>query len=254
MSDRVGLFVAGVQKAGTTSLDAYLRLHPGLAGPSVKETHVFDDETQDWSEPPDERLDSYYPLAARKQGLLRFEATPITSFWPSGLERVRSYNGQARIIIILRDPIERAWSHWSMERHRGAEDLDFAQAIRDGRRRMTSDECGPALRAFSYVERGFYAAQIRRARRLFPDRQLLFLEYARLFADVPAALSRIAGFADLPAFPEVPRIRANSNPRPGETMSPEDIAYLQEVFRTDAQEAVALAGIEAAHWLTFRTH
>lgn len=249
MSDRVGLFIAGVQKAGTTSLDAYLRLHPGLAGPSVKETHVFDDETLDWREPPDERLHAHY--APGNTGL-RFEATPITIFWPPALARVRRYNPRARIIIILRDPIERAWSQWSMERHHGTEDLEFAQAIRAGRSRIKPGEYGPALRYFSYVERGLYTAQIRRALMLFPAAQVLFLDYARLFADVPAALARIADFAGLPPFPEVPYIRTRSNPRPGETISPADIAYLRGIFREDAREAVALAGIEGSHWLTFR--
>lgn len=251
MNERVGLFIAGVQKAGTTSLDAHLRLHPGLSGPSIKETHVFDDETQDWQRPPDSRLHAFYQAA--KPGILRFEATPITTFWPSALARVRRYNEQARIIMILRDPIERAWSHWSMERHRGTEYLDFAEAIRGGRARIGSLEIAEAaLRDFSYVERGFYASQIRRALTLFPARQLLFLDYARLFADVPAALAQIADFAGLSPFPPVPLVRANANPRPHETLSPEDVGFLREVFQDDAREAVALAGIEAEHWLTFR--
>lgn len=248
--ERVGLFIAGVQKAGTTSLDAYLRLHPDLIGPSVKETHVFDDETLDWSQPPDERLHAFYPPARRDE--LRFEATPITSFWPPALARVRRYNPHARIVIILRDPIERAWSQWCMQRHHGTEPLAFAEAIREGRRRLEAGAPESAWRLFSYVERGMYTAQIRRALMLFSDKQVLLLDHATLFRDVAGALRRIADFANIAPFPRVPHIRANSNPYPQDGPSPADIAYLRGVFAEDAREAVQLAGIEASHWPTLQ--
>ncbi|MBX9700198.1 MAG: sulfotransferase domain-containing protein, partial [Acetobacteraceae bacterium] len=111
---RIGVFVAGVQKAGTTTLFAHLRRHPGLVAPTAeKELHVFDDETIDWRAPIDwSRLHARFP-AERRCGL-RFEATPITLFWPPALARIRAYNPAARIILIFRDPIGRAVSQWRM--------------------------------------------------------------------------------------------------------------------------------------------
>lgn len=248
MSPRVGLFIAGVQKAGTTSLDQYLRQHGELAAPAVKETHFFDDETLDWTAPPYERLHAFYPPP--RAGQMRFEATPISSFWTPALGRIRRYNPQARIILILRDPIERAWSHWSMEVHRGTETFSFAEAITTGRARLVGAPLGPAWRDHSYVERGFYLPQIRRALLLFPDAQLLFLE-SRALADDPAGtLARIAAFAGIAPFPPVAPLRERANPLAGAAPRPEDVALLRALYATDTRAAVALAGIDAAHWPT----
>ncbi|WAC29198.1 sulfotransferase family protein [Ancylobacter sp. SL191] len=248
MSERVGLFVAGVQKAGTTSLDAYLRQHPALAAPSVKETHFFDDEALTWEDPPYERLHAFYPPA--RAGVMRFEATPISSFWPPALARIRRYNPQARIILLLRDPIERAWSHWSMEVHRGTETLSFSDAITVEPARLKGAPLGPAWRDQSYVERGFYLGQVRRALLLFPDTQLLFLESRALAADPAGTLARIAAFAGIDAFPPVSPRRERANPFPHRVPQPRDVARLRELFAPDTRAAVALADIDAAHWPT----
>lgn len=251
MNERVGLFVIGVQKAGTTSLDAYLRLHPSLAGPAVKETHFFDDEDVAWDAPPYERLHSYYPFPV--EGRLRFEATPASSFWPPALGRIRRYNPAARIIMLLRDPIARAWSHWAMESHRGVEALSFSDAIRSGRQRVADAPLGPAWRDYSYVERGLYLPQVRRALMLFPDSQLLFLESQSLLKDAAATLARIADFAGIEAFPPVPEIRERPNPLRGLAPNGRDVALLKDLFVEDAREAVALTGIDADHWPTLRS-
>lgn len=251
MTERVGLFVAGVQKAGTTSLDAYLRLHSSLVGPQVKETHFFDDESVTWDAPDYARLHAFYPPP--REGALRFEATPVSSFWTPALGRIRRYNATARIIILLRDPIARAWSHWSMEIHRGAETLSFSDAIRGGRRRLAEAPLGAAWRDHSYVERGFYLAQIRRALMLFPDSQLLFLDSRSLLNDAAGTLARIAEFSGIAPFPAVPLIRERPNPNPRTAPNQRDTALLRELFVEDAREAVALAGIDADHWPTLRS-
>lgn len=248
MSDRIGLFVAGVQKAGTTSLDSYLRLHPSLSGPSVKETHFFDDENISWNAPPYERLHAFYPPHA--QGMLRFEATPASSFWAPSLARIRRYNPDARIILLLRDPIARAWSHWSMEVHRGAERLSFSDAITIGRQRFADAPLGPEWRDYSYVERGLYLGQLRRALLLFSRSQLLFLDSRSLAENAAGTLAQIADFAGLEPFPDVPAMRAMANPLPGASPSSRDVALLKELFADDAREAVSLAGIDARHWPT----
>ncbi|MBZ9674404.1 sulfotransferase family protein [Mesorhizobium sp. ES1-1] len=248
MNQKVGLFVAGVQKAGTTSLDAYLRMHPSLCGPIIKETHFFDDESIAWNSPPYERLHGFYPSSGKRA--LRFEATPVSSFWGPSMARIRRYNPGARIVILLRDPIARAWSHWSMEVHRGAERFSFSEAITVGRGRFAAAPLGPEWRDYSYVERGFYLAQIRRALLLFPHSQLLFLDSRSLAEDATGTLARIAAFAGIEPFPNVPEMRAMPNPRPGGGPSARDTALLRALFADDTREAVALAGIDARHWPT----
>lgn len=251
MSERIALFLAGMQKAGTTSLDAYLRRHPSLSGATVKETHFFDDESVSWDAPPYERLHAFYPPA--QKGVLRFEATPATSFWAPALQRIQRYNSSARIVLLLRDPTERAWSHWCMEFHRGTETLPFAEAIRSGRQRLDQARLDVAWRNWSYVERGFYGEQLRRARALFPDGQLLFLESDALRSDPAGTLARIAAFAGIDAFPDVPDMAERGNPLPGLCPRPDDVTLLQATFAADCREAVALAGIDARHWPTLAT-
>lgn len=248
MTLRTELFIAGVQKAGTTSIDAVLRQHPRLQGPVIKETHVFDDETWDWSQDPAACLDSFYPPAC--PGCLRFEATPITSFWPAALERVKRYNAAARIVIILRDPIERAWSHWCMEKSRGAEILTFPDAIRQGRNRLQQDTGGNAMRVFSYVERSLYLNQVQRAQALFPASQLLFLEFGKLILHPHDTVNRIAAFAGVEPFRHLRMSWLNSNPIRNTGPEPQDTAYLQELLADDARQAAELAGIDASDWLT----
>jgi hypothetical protein len=248
MTPKVDLFIAGVQKAGTTSLDAMLRQHPQLQGPNVKETHVFDDETWDWELAPDQRLAEFYsePEADR----LRFEATPVTSFWPPALARVQRYNPAARIVMILRDPVRRAWSHWCMEKSRGLETLNFSEAIRQGRSRLAAGFPGSEMRVYSYVERGLYLGQVQRVLSLFPAEQVLFLEFETLFRRPQDALDRIAGFTGIKPFKELRVERQNVNPMPAGGPAADDIACLKDILAEDARQAVKIAGFDASHWLT----
>ena len=107
--EKLGFVIAGAQKAGTTTLDHLLRTHPQVLMASVKETHFFDDETLDWRRPDYAVLDAFYPATP---GRLRGEATPITLFWRPALDRLHRYDPDARIVLSLRDPVQRACSHW----------------------------------------------------------------------------------------------------------------------------------------------
>ena len=84
-----------------------------------------------------------------------------------------------RLIVILRNPIERAYSHWAMEHQRGDDPLPFALALEQEEAR-----CREALpfqhRVFSYVDRGFYSAQLRRLWRFFGREQVLVLTQEEL--------------------------------------------------------------------------
>lgn len=249
-AQRVGIFLAGVQKAGTTSLHAYLADHGALAAPRVKETHFFDDESLDWDAPPYETFHAFF--AAAPAGAQAFDATPIYSFWPPSLGRIRRYNADARLIMAFRDPIERAYSHWAMERRRGAETLPFAEAIRAGRARLPqASPLRPEWRVYSYVERGFYAAQVRHALALFPRSQLLFLDAAELRRSHADVLGRIAAFLGLDPFSPLPaRLEHVAPPGPGPEA--DDIAYLRSLFAGEVEDLASLTGLDLGDWLTLR--
>ncbi len=244
--ERVGFLVAGVQKGGTTALFDYLSLHPRLAMAAVKEVHFFDDETMDWAAPDYAAYHAAFPPA---DGRLRGEATPIYTYWPNALERIAAYNPAMRLIVLFRDPVERAWSHWKMERAR-TETEPFSWCIRQGRARVAgSDQPVGAHRVHSYVERGFYAAQVRRLLSVFPREQVLFLRSDSLRRDPERILGNACDFLRIPRFDQVSAIESHVGPRDDKTMRmcDADRAYLRELFEEDQREFQSLTGLTLHH-------
>lgn len=246
---KVGFLVAGVQKGGTSALFEYLRDLPGLQLPDVKEAHFFDDEERvDWASP------DYAPYHAlfSADDRLRGEATPIYLYWPKSLERIAAYNPAMKFILLFRDPIQRAWSHWKMEYAKRKESETFQWCIREGRNRLIpGDPQAPGHhRVYSYVERGFYGAQVARLLSLFPARQCLFLRSEDL-RDAPcAALRRISSFLDLSDPPAItPRtVHAARRQNYPSRLEPDDIHLLAQLYAPDMIEFSNLTGIDSTDW------
>ena len=239
---RVAFIVCGVQKGGTTALFEYLTREPGVAMSRVKEVHFFDDESRDWSTPDYAAYHAHFDLAdARPWG----EATPIYSYWPRSLERVRAYNPQMRLILVLRDPVQRAWSHWRMEYGRGAETQPFAWCIRQGRQRLFDATPYGHHREFSYVERGFYADQVERLFELFPREQVLVLTSEALRARPTATLAQVRAFLGLSGGAAPIPLEAHVGREDGypSRLTPDDVAFLRNVYARDAARLEALTGI-----------
>lgn len=245
---KVDFLVAGVQKGGTSALFEYLRDLPGIQMPSVKEAHHFDDETIDWSRPDH---DAYHTLF-EDDGRLRGEATPIYIYWPNSLERIARYNPATKIIVLFRDPIQRAWSHWKMEYAKRKETQPFAWCIREGRDRLTAtDPTAPGYhRVFSYVERGFYGRQVERLFQLFPREQCLLLQSEQLRADPSGQLDRICTFLDLSSPVSVmPRtVHAARETAYPSTLEIEDRRLLATLFEPEISRFEAISGLDAASW------
>src|SRR5438552_13477854 len=90
-------------------------------------------------------------------------------------ERIWEYNSQIKLLILLRNPIERAFAHWNMQRFKGREPLDFLDAVKEEKNRM--QEALPLqLRRFSYVDRGFYSEQLARLFKFFPREQIKIIK------------------------------------------------------------------------------
>lgn len=245
---RLGFLVAGVQKGGTSALFEYLRDLPDVQMPAGKEVHFFDDETLDWAAPD---YGPYHALFV-DDGRLRGEATPIYSYWPNSLERIARYNPAIRIILLFRDPIERAWSHWKMEYAKRKEREPFAWCIREGRARLAQgDPSAPGYhRVFSYVERGFYGRQVDRLFALFPREQCLLLRSEDLSVDPTATISRTAAFLGLPAPGEIsPRTVHPARPAdyPSRLVQ-EDRALLADLYRPDLARFEHVTGIDTSFW------
>jgi hypothetical protein len=191
--------VIGAQKSGTSSLYHYLAQHPGIAMSRVKETHYFDLHHQ-----RGERWDrSHFPL---RPGARVGENSPYYLAHPRAAERIRAALPGARLIALLRNPTERALSHYFHEVRKGRESLPIADALA-GEEARTAGEWerlrhddtyhSPVHRAFSYKQRSRYAEQLGPYLERFERSQLLVLQSEDLFAEPAATLARICAFLDV---------------------------------------------------------
>jgi hypothetical protein len=161
----------------------------------VKETHYFD--TDEYFRERTRKYDIYHSFFPEAMtGALFGEATPIYTYWPSAMRRIRDYNPRMRIIVLLRNPIARAWSHWRMERSRGADDHDFFSAIDDEEKRCRS-AWPDKHRVYSYLDRGIYMPQITNILQSFPREQTRFVKSEFFFAEPQRVLDGICDFLHL---------------------------------------------------------
>src|SRR4051795_9448938 len=118
----INFVIGGTQKGGTSALDAFLRQHPQICMPeSRKELHFFDRE-ENFARPPKYR--KYHANFRPGPGhRVTGEATPIYMYWDAAPARIWSYNPAMKWILVLRNPVERAFSAWNMETKRGAENV-----------------------------------------------------------------------------------------------------------------------------------
>jgi hypothetical protein len=241
VEQRVNFIVAGVQKAGTTALFDYLSDDPAYDLSRVKEVHFFDDETVNWAAPD---YASYHAQFDWGREAIRGEATPIYLYWPRSLERIATYNPDIRLIVMLRDPVERAWSHWRMETSRGAESRTFSWCIRHGRARLFEHAPWGVHREFSYVERGFYGEQIARLFSIFPREQVLILTNDALRRTPNEALGEVSQFLGAPAGAAVAHRDVHVGQDIGSELASNDAEFLREIYAQDAERLVELTGVK----------
>jgi hypothetical protein len=216
--------IIGAQKAGTTALYAYLRRHPAITGPSWKEVSYFDrhyGRGAAWYR-------GNFPNRVRARGKLVGEASPSYIFHPLGPERVKALVPEARLVALVRNPVDRALSHYHHEVALGREPLRFEDALDAAEDRLRGEEerLAADLNYFSrawwshaYKSRGRYAEQLERWLAVFPREQLLILPSEDLGGEPERTHARVLDFLGaaphrLDAYPRVYE-------RQYEAMSPE---------------------------------
>lgn len=246
--------IIGAQRAGTTSLYRYLMQHPAVL-PVVltKGAHYFDTEYAKglaWYR-------AHFPLRAHATLLRsRFgvdvitgEGSPYYVFHPLAPGRVAETLPDVRLVLLLRDPVERAYSQHQHEVARGFEHLSFEKAIdleserlAGERERLTAD---PTYRSFehqhhSYLARGRYLEQILAWRERFPQDRLLILIAEEFFADPSEGLARVEAFLGLP--PWLPLSFPRYNARSRAPMNPATRDRLVAYFRRPNAELARYLG------------
>lgn len=209
------LLVVGAKRGGTTSLWRYLSEHPGVLptfprAQQIKGTYFFDEE---WHR-GERWYHSHFPttarrrLAARRLGhpVVAFEASPYYLFHPLAPERARQVVPQALVVAVLRDPVERAFSHWK-ERRNHTEALGFAEALAAEEERTRGEEArlvaepqatSLAHRHQTYVAQGCYAPMLERWFAAFGRDRVLVAASEELYADPQAFCDQVTDRLGLP--------------------------------------------------------
>lgn len=235
--------VVGTQKAGTSALDKYLREHPGIEMPRWKELHFFDNDKAYENKEKRNLKDFYFRNDTSK---VYGECTPIYLYWTPSLERLKDHSPGAKIIVILRNPVERAYSHWNMEISRGWEDREFKQCIEEEIAEI-KQKVKVQHRVKSYVHRGLYGEQIEKVYSLFPKEQVLFLKYEDFRANQVFTLNEIFSFLGISLIENIPE-RKSTKIIYKSKITPLEKVQLLDFFEPTIKEVEKLLSWDCSDW------
>jgi hypothetical protein len=209
-------FLIGAPKAGTSALHAALTQHPDLYLSPVKEPKYYlcgDSPPPAYKGPGDAhsnrewiwQRERYLDLLDRAPaGVLRGESTPFYLYHRDARRRIAVDRPDARLIAVLRDPVDRAYSNWMHLRVDGLEPVgDLVEAVRREPERV---DAGWAP-FWHYQRLGMYGRQVADLFDHFPRDQVLLLRYKDLVDEPDRTVSRVCGFLGVtaPPSPQVPR-------------------------------------------------
>ncbi|MGH7572939.1 MAG: sulfotransferase family protein [Gemmatimonadota bacterium] len=259
--------IIGAQRAGTTSLYTYLSQHPQILRPARKEVHFFDlhfHEGVRWYR-------AHFPLQSARAReseavgapVLTGEATPYYLFHPEAPRRIASLLPGVRLIALLRDPVARAYSHYTLTAGQGRDPLSFTEAVR-WEQKCLEEALGKGLDIgacydgrdhlwHSYLARGIYSLQLKTYFDLFDRKDICVVCSENLFRDPRATYDHILAFLGLR-----PHELKNSQPKNKGvygTLTPEKIntdllRQLRAFFEPLNAELYSLLGTDF-HWRGF---
>jgi Sulfotransferase domain len=238
--------IIGGQKCGTTFLYRYLSEHPSIAAATRKELHFFDlnvDKGMAWYR-------SHFPLkvyarlfeARHQQRLFTGEASPAYLFYPHVPRRIAELLPPVKLIALLRNPIDRAYSHYKHNVRRKRESLSFEEAIAQEAQRLSDPNKQPFdYHHYSYLKRGIYAEQLGVWLEVFPKEQLLILRSEDLFEKPQRVFAQVQAFIGVPHW-ELPADYQVPNPSSGSLMRTDARLKLAAYFRPHNQALTDLLG------------
>jgi hypothetical protein len=242
--------IIGAQKAGTTSLHRYLSGHPEVGVANAKEVHYFSvrfNNVMDWYR-------AHFPIEG--EASIVMESSHSYLFHPFAPKRVHAALPEVKLIALLRNPIDRAYSQHQMNFRKGIEPLSFEEAIaaetaRLQNNRASSDEDWRTMSYVAYLKRGLYAEQLHRWLALFPREQVLILRSEDFFQWPEEGVQRTLRFLDL--RPWHPNQYDVHNPGAYDAMLPQTRARLSKHFAPHNQQLYELLGQDFGwdgEWIT----
>lgn len=247
--------IIGAQRCGTTSLYQYLCQHPEVYPSFPKEIHYF----SNYYHKGIKWYRSHFPLEQQKrkvvkEGVAEFltgEATPYYLAHPLAPRRAAKDLPNARLIVLIRDPVKRAYSHYYHEVNMGVESLSFEEAVENEQSRLSgeydrlsSDERYRSFnyQHFSYLARGIYADQIERWRKFFSPDSILMINSAKLNKDPINTFRTVTDFLGLSSWNKIDYSKYHTASYP--PMEENIRRQLYEYFKPHNQRLYDLTGVD----------
>lgn len=243
--------IIGAQKSGTTSLFYYLSQHPQIIPSYRKEVHFFDgglNPNIDTFNKGEAWYRSHFPLKRNIDNKQKvFEASPLYIFNPLAPQRISAIVPNVKLIAILRNPVERAISHYFHEKRKNREPLSIMEALRS-----EEEQLGPVLEKqdykndifthHSYKSRGLYHEQLKRYLNYFPMNNILVINSDTLFRQPHDTLRRVFDFIDVDPDFVVNDLKPRNVGSNRNKVTPDVYEYLEDYFRVHNQDLYELIG------------
>ena len=206
MSSKPNLFIIGAPKCGTTALSEYLKTHPEIFVPEIKEPHFFSTDFQKYR--PVKELDEYLGLYKNRGADTRYfcDASVWYMYSSEALEKVREFNPDAKIIIMLRNPVQMVPSlHQQLlfTLDENVRDIEQAWRLQEDRKKGLNLPEGTREPPFlQYSEVADYAPQIRRVKQFFPEEQVLIILFDDFVSSTEKVYQQVMEFLELPPEPQ----------------------------------------------------
>lgn len=244
-SFKISFIVCGTQKGGTTALDYYFRNHNEICMAKRKEVHFFDDDNL-FKNNKINYLKYHKNFNPESRHKVIGEATPIYMYWNSSMKRIYNYNPEIKLIMILRNPITRAYSHWNMEFEKQKERDGFFEAIQ---KEYSSKNKNSHIqnRVSSYLDRGLYSKQISEILKFFNRDQLMIFRSKSLKNNPQRTLDKIAEFLQISPFKNINQKKVHSR-KYNRKMTREEKSFLNNYYEKELYSLENLLDWDLAEW------
>lgn len=238
--------VIGAQRCGTTSLFRVLSDHPDVVRPTASKGIGFFDVNyhrgRRW-------YAGHFPLRVIRHGKMTFESSGYYAFHPAASGRIRRELPDAKVVLMVRNPVDRAHSAHRHELARGYEHLEFSEALKMEPKRLEGEVekmlRDPRYLSFghrhhAYLSRGRYIEQLERFARDLGREQVYVVDADRLFTDPNTELTALFSWLEL--TPWLPAGFSRWNARPRDAMDPETRERLSAIFEEADQRLAEFMG------------
>jgi len=253
-------YIIGAAKCGTSSLYDYLLQHPDVQPAFTKEPRYFDkyyDRGENWYRVCFPfKIHKYFLKTIFRRGFITGEATPRYVDHPHAPKRLKKLTPNAKLIVLLRNPIDRAYSNYNMRAEADTESLSFKDAVKQEKQR-TKGEFEKMLKDgnyysrdyyhYSYLHRSIYVDKLKRWMSIFPKEQFLFIQSEEFFKNPSEVYNKVLQFLELSPHDLKEYKKVGAAKYKKLTINPDLRKQLVEYFRPHNQRLYEFLGTDF-HW------